>query len=101
MSRQEYAIPSDPDELFNDVERNSGSMSYHIIDYTEGFDMDNIQSLSYFVECVGIHEDSVEEDHGTQIYIRHPAYAKRVVIDSSGLGDFYSHGYECQWEDIE
>lgn len=26
-----------------------------------------------------------------QIFLRH------IVIDAGGLGDFYSHGFDCQW----
>lgn len=27
----------------------------------------------------------------------HSEYDKRIVIDSGGLGDFYSHGFDCSW----
>jgi uncharacterized protein (DUF2141 family) len=92
-------IPENLTDLFNDVEKNKGSISYHIIDYTDGMSMDNNESLAYFVECVDIHEDSIEEDYGTQIILSHPSYEKRVVIDSGGIGDFYSHGIDCDWEE--
>lgn len=99
MAVEIYEIPDSLDQLFKEVSENEGNMSYRIINYTKGMDMDNIQSMNHFVECVDIHEDQIEEDYGTQIYLKHPEYEKRIVIDSGGLGDFYSHGFDCAWEE--
>jgi len=93
-----YEIPHDVNELFEDIESNEGHMSYQIINYHPEMDMDNIQSMHHFTDEVGI-DDYIEEDSGTQVVLRHPNYLKRVVIDASGLGDFYSHNFECTWEE--
>lgn len=100
MSLEIYEIPENFNELFKEVAENGGFMSYRIIDYNEGMDMDNVDSLRYFIENVGASVDWVLEDLlGTQIIISHPNYQKRIIIDSGGLGDFYSHGFECRWEE--
>lgn len=98
MAVEIYEIPDNFTELFNEVYEN-GSMSYRIIDYNEGMHMDNIQSLRYFLDCVGIYDDYIEEDLGTQVTLSHPEYLDRIVIDSGGLGDFYSHSFECYWRE--
>lgn len=99
MAVEIYDIPGNFTELFNDVEENGGSISYRIINYNEGMDMDNIQSMQHFIDSVGIYDDYIEEDNCTQIILSHPEYLNRIVIDSGGLGDFFSHGFECYWEE--
>lgn len=93
-----YEIPDDIDTIFKEVNENDGSMSYRIIDYGDGMSMDNNESMQYFLDCVDVHSDSIEEDLGTQITLSHSAYNKRIIIDSGGLGDFFSHGFDCYWE---
>lgn len=94
-----YEIPDDINSLFKEVDENDGSVSYRIIDYGEGMSMDNNESMQYFVDCVGISQDSIEEDLGTQIALGHSRYSKRIIVDSGGLGDFFSHGFDCYWEE--
>jgi hypothetical protein len=94
-----YEIPLNVEALFQEVENNDGSMSYRIINYSDGMSMDNFQSMQHFIEHVEIHSDYVDEDSGTQVILIHPEYEKRLVIDAGGLGDFFSHGYECYWEE--
>ena len=36
----------------------------------------------------------VETDDGTQVVVIHPDFDHKLVIDSGGLGDLYSHGYD-------
>jgi len=89
MALEIYEIPHDIDELFENGER-----SYRIINYNENMDMDNNQSMIHFMGCVGIHSDNVIYDYGTQIILTHSDYENKLCIDSGGLGDFYSHGFD-------
>ena len=89
---QIYEIPNSVKELFE-----NGEHCYRIIDYTIR-DMDNIESMQYFLELIGATEDNIEIDDGTQIIMTHPDFNHRLVIDSSGDGDFYSHLYEVSFE---
>lgn len=98
MAIEIYEIPNNFTELFNEVDEHE-SMSYRIINYNKGMDMDNIASMQHFLDCIGIPEDYIEEDYGTQVIISHPEYIGRIVIDSGGLGDFFSHGFDCYWEE--
>lgn len=99
MALEIYEVPGSIDELFAEVEENDGSMLYRIINYNDGMEMDNNEAMEHFVETVSISENAIEEDLGTQITIAHPNYEKRIVINSGGLGDFFSHGFECSWEE--
>jgi phage pi2 protein 07 len=94
-----YEIPDSLTDLFMEVDESDGYIQYRIVDYTEGVDMDNIDSLTYFLEQVDIHSDYVAEDHGTLVILEHPEYEKRVTIHSGGLGDFFSHQFEASWEE--
>jgi hypothetical protein len=83
-----YETPNSVKEMFENGENN-----YRIIDYSIQ-EMDNIQSMNYFLEFIGATSDNVEVDDGTQVVIVHPDFDHKLVIDSGGLGDFYSHGYD-------
>ena len=85
---EKYEIPGSVKELFTD-----DCADYRIVDYNLG-EMDNVQSMSYFMECVGISNDYVLLNDGTQVHFWHPEFIYHIVIDSSGLGDFWSHGFE-------
>ena len=82
-----YEIPNSVKEMFE-----QGENSYRIIDYSI-HEMDNIQSMQHFLDCIGATSDNIETDDGTQVVIIHPDFDHKLVIDSGGLGDFYSHGY--------
>lgn len=97
MTTEIYEIPDSVDHLFREAHENDGA-SYRIIDYSDGMEMDNIQSMQLFIECVGIDEAFIVEDEGTQIVLEHPDYGASLVIDSGGLGDFFSHGFDCHWD---
>lgn len=62
-------------------------------DYREP-DMDNIESLRWFLEYLSVHSDSIEVDDGTQVILIHNDFNYKIVIDSSGAGDTHSHLYE-------
>ena len=97
MATEVYEVPENITQLFQDVAESDGYTSYRIINYNDGMDMDNISSMSHFAETVDIPEDAIIENEGTQIVLSHPDYKKNIVIDSGGLGDFFSHGFDCQW----
>jgi hypothetical protein len=90
-----YEIPDSVEEIFSDTLEGEGC-HYRIIDYSEGMDMDNIQSMQYFLEQVDIGEEYIVEDEGTLVILQHPSYDKKVAIHSGGLGDFFSHGFETE-----
>ena len=90
-----YEVPANIDELFREVKKNGGTRSYRIINYAEDMAMDNNESMAHFVESAGIPEECIEDDEGTQIIVTHPDYRFKIQIDAGGLGDFFSHGFEC------
>jgi len=89
MSYKRYEIPHSVIDMFQQGENN-----YVIIDNDDGMEMDNIQSMNYFLDEIGATEDNIEADEGTQVIIKHPDFDFMLVIDSGGLGDFYSHGFD-------
>lgn len=91
MEKAIYEIPSSLKELFE-----NGATSYKIIDYKIG-DLDNIEAMKLFIESVGIPSENIVIDDGTQAFISYPNYDYLVVIDSGGLGDFYSHGFDISF----
>lgn len=58
-----YEIPNNIRELFE-----NGETSYRIIDYSPEMEMDNYQSMDYFIKMVGINEDCIEEPFFTNNY---------------------------------
>ena len=87
-----YEIPGSVQELFD-----NGEEQYRIIDPEQ--DRDNISALRLFLELVGVPDDMIECDDETQVTLFNGE--KRIVIDSGGLGDFFSHGYEVTVIDPE
>ena len=81
----EYNIPDDADELFA-----NGEAHYEIRDYDR--ECDNIGAMILFLECVGVPEEFVVEDDGTQVTLSNGTVT--LCIDSGGLGDFFSHGFD-------
>ena len=70
-----YEIPNSVKEMFE-----QGENSYRIIDYSiQG--MDNIQSMQFFLDCIGATRDNIETDDGTQVVIIHPNFDHKLVID--------------------
>lgn len=85
-----YEIPNDVNELFE-----NGEASYRIVDYAPEMEMDNIESMEFFLNEVGVTEDYIFEcDYPTQVILAHPEYSNKICIDSGGLGDFFSHGFD-------
>jgi primosomal protein N' len=83
-----YEIPNSVKEMFE-----QGENSYRIIDYSIE-EMDNIQSMQHFLDCIGATSENIDIDDGTQVVVKHPDFDHKLVIASGGLGDFYSHGYD-------
>ena len=83
-----YEIPDSVKEMFE-----QGETSYRIVDYTIQ-EMDNNHSMQFFLDCIGATEDNIDVDDGTQVVVKHPDFEHKLVIDSGGLGDFYSHGFD-------
>jgi len=80
-----YDIPESVKELFA-----NGESSYSITDpYQSG---DNIFAMNLFLECVGVPDEMIVIDDGTQVTLKNGD--KRIVIDSGGLGDFHLHGFD-------
>ena len=94
-----YETPDTIHDLFREVAESEGSVSYRIINYNNGMSMDNTESMSHFIDCVNIADEYIYEYLGTQLTLKHPNYNRRIVIDSGGLGDFFSHGFDCCWQD--
>lgn len=85
--REIYEIPDSVLVLFQ-----QGENSYHIITYVS--EMDNIQSMQHFLECIGATDENIYEDNGTQVILKHSDRPDMFVLDASGLGDFFSHGFD-------
>lgn len=80
-----YDIPESVDELFANGEEN-----YSITDPEQSGD--NVFAMRLFLECVGVPDDMVESDYGTQVTLFNGK--RRLVVDSGGLGDFHLHGFQ-------
>lgn len=82
-------IPGSLSELFD-----NGESSYRIIDYSSDMEMDNVQSMQYFLDAIGVCSDDIVSDGGTQVVLKCEGYEQDMVVDSRGLGDFFSHGFD-------
>lgn len=51
-------------------------------------DMDNIESMAFFIDENGL-GDLIDIDDGTQVTLSYRGHV--IVMNSHGLGDFYSH----------
>jgi hypothetical protein len=90
MSR--YEVPSDIKELFDNKE-----CSYAIVDYGDDMEMDNNESMEYFISILNDYtDDNMVEDNGTMVRLKHPDYDYEIYISSGGLGDFFSHGFDVE-----
>jgi hypothetical protein len=83
-----YEIPSSVTDLFE-----QGENVYRIMDY-EIPGMDNIESLEYFLDQIGATNGDIHEIESTQVVLTHPDFDHMLVVDSGGLGDFYSHRFD-------
>jgi hypothetical protein len=82
-------------ESVKDVFDNGNQQYQYFEDRTENTGgMDNIESMQWFLDHIEAPEENIEIDDGTQVVLKHPDYDYEVVIDSGGLGDFYSHSFD-------
>lgn len=91
-----YELPEDIHQLFKENEDGY----YRIIDRQIG-EMDNLEAMKFFIDHVNISSKHILLDDGTQVTFSHPNYNYHIVIDSSGLGDMYSHQFEVTKCDFE
>ena len=82
-----YNIPKDCDELF------LNGNAFYVIEDSEKRG-DNVFGMKIFLESVGVPDEVVEFDEGTRVILSRDG--KRIQIDSGGLGDFSSHGFEVK-----
>lgn len=80
-----FNLPDDIDELFS-----RGEETYSLIDYDLP-EINNIQSMDFFVNLLDIPEENILLDDGTIIIVKHPDFDFNLRIDAGGLGDFHSH----------
>lgn len=92
MYRIEYNVPDTMFDLFKQKEN-----CYSVYNYDPEMEMDNIQSMQHFLE---FYDDEfnweIVEDLGTGVRITHNSFSYDIWISSSGLGDFFSHGFETE-----
>ena len=84
----QYEIPSCIDELFL-----NGGANYSIVNYTIN-DMDNVQSMEYFLNLLDIGEENIDVDNGTEVILSHPDFDFKMRVESGGLGDPHSHSFD-------
>lgn len=70
--------------------RNVGE-TYH---FTTEEDLNNVQSMSEFLDKWQVPGECVYINDGTQVILQHPSFDFKLQVDSSGDGDFYSHKIE-------
>lgn len=84
-----YEVPVTVRELF--VEKEA---QYRIVDYSPEMEMDNNQSMQFFLDYIGAEGDNIVEDLGTQVFMQCEDFDYKLQVDARGLGDFFSHGFE-------
>ena len=85
----DYCLPEDLDELFR-----TGPTQWYAREYVPEMEMDNVQAMAWFMDVVGISDGDCIAIEDTQIVVRSPAHPFTLCIDSGGLGDFFSHGFD-------
>ena len=91
----EYDVPETIKQMFDDVLKSVDGVEYSIVDYSDEMDLDNVESMTYFLDMLGVDSEDVLEDNGTLVYLKDVGYAEVIAIESYGLGDTYSHGFYC------
>ena len=91
----EYDVPETIKQMFDDVLKSENGVEYSIVDYSDEMDLDNVESMAYFLDMLGVDSEDVLEDNGTLVYLKDVGYAEVIAIESYGLGDTYSHGFYC------
>ena len=84
--REEWNVPDD----FSQMVAN-GDASYSILGVET---RNNMESMERFIDAVNVPVDKIEIDDGTQVILTHPDPTKVIVVDASGLGDFFDSGFD-------
>ena len=84
-----YQLPDSIGELFK-----QGENVYSFTDYSEDMGMNNNESMEFFLYHIEAKESNIVSNEGTQVILSHPDYEEKYTIDSGGLGDFFSHGFD-------
>ena len=84
---RENNLPENVKDLFDNPDN-----EWQLFDYEN--EMNNYEALEYFCDLIGCKDDNYAEFEGSEATLIHPDYNFEVYIDSSGLGDFFSHKFE-------
>lgn len=76
-------LPTTIQELFA-----NGETEYRI---TTDHEMDNIQSMRFFLERIGAAKVNIESEYDTQVTLMDGS--RYLVVDAGGDGDCYSHRF--------
>jgi len=84
-------------EIFEEVKING----YYRYNFDTEVSLDNIQSMNEFLNYhLDYNEEDLETYDGTQCIFQNENYEFKLVCDSGGRGDFYSHKIEfSKWEE--
>jgi len=85
----EYNMPESIVDIFEE-----GEGQWTAQDYAPEMEMDNVEAMNWFMEKVGIRDEDCASIEDTQIILKHPEYPHKLCVDSGGLGDFFSHGFD-------
>jgi hypothetical protein len=88
-TRNSPDLPGSIKEIFENKE-----VEYRVDHAYSEPEMDNVESLRWFIDYVDIKADYIEEDGGTQLILTHPDFDFKLVVDSCGGGDMHSHRFE-------
>lgn len=83
MTTLPTTLPTTIADLFD-----NGETEYRI---TTDHEMDNVQSIRFFLERIGATGANIDSKYDTQVTLVHGS--KYLVVDAGGLGDCYSHKF--------
>lgn len=86
--------PCSLDELFQGGEQ---QYTYYQDPRSGESDMDNVESLAWFLEYANVPEYAIIGDEGTLVELSHDDYERTLFVSSGGLGDTWSHSFETEW----
>lgn len=83
-------------EVFESFKNDKSNELYYSFKTEE--DLNNIEAMRVFLEDHEL-ENNVSEDDGTMVFLFHDDYDFKLIVESFGEGDFFSHGivvYLCE-----
>lgn len=85
-------------ETFNEIYDAVKSLGFVEYDFDTDESMNNIASMDYFLSVISdLKQENIALNDGTQVYLKSWAWAKEIVLNSGGRGDFYSHRVTAEW----